>query len=292
MKATIVSAANEAYFPLLKGLILSIFDRRPDDAIALSVVNVGLAPNQIVELQSMGVTVAEGVWHFPFAQQATSPRWFQTMTGRCKLREYFPGHDLYLWLDADVWLQDWRAIELLIAAASDADLAIVPEIHRAYSYLYKMGPFKENQLLEFFAASVGAEQALRLASQPVMNSGVLAIRNDSRAWDVWEKWMKKSLAGTIHKMSEQCALSGAIYLEGLSAYALPAWCNWMCCQAFPMYDSKSRRFVEPVLPFEPISILHLTQRHKGVWPVKTISGEIVELPLDYSSYRDHGSRNS
>jgi len=261
MKTVIISAGDAVYFPLLKGLIISIHQQRPNAEIALGVLDVGLEPRQIEELRGLGVQVVAGQWDFNFAGREEIGRWFQAMTCRCQLPKYFPDFELLIWIDADAWLQDWRAIELLCRAAERERLAIVPELHRSYAHVYHMGDFNHDHLYDVYRMSFVDEHARFLAASPVINSGVFAMRHDSPTWQTWAKWMAITLRpnGAVpNKMSEQSALNAAFYFDRVAIVPLPAWCNWMCGQALPAFDGVAKKLVEPVIPYEPISIVHVS----------------------------------
>ena len=55
------------------------------------------------------------------------------MTARPFLRDYFPGYDGYMWMDADTWAQTPDAINTMLAGvATDDALYIASEIDRDY----------------------------------------------------------------------------------------------------------------------------------------------------------------
>ncbi|HEX4792497.1 MAG TPA: hypothetical protein VH370_01830 [Humisphaera sp.] len=294
MKTILLSASDQGYFQLLKGLVLSIHANRPDSQIAIGAIDLGMTDAQISELRSLNVMVAPGKWDFDFPGREQMARWFQAMTARCCLPQYFPGYELYIWIDADAWLADWRTVELLVAAASPrALLALVPEMHRAYRNFYHLGDTQQIDHHRGMLMTFGEEMARKLGLKPVMNSGVFAARHDSPVWGVWAKWMRLALKGQIHSLTEQCALNAAIYIDGVAIHALPAWCNWMCGQALPAYDVAQKRFVEPNLPCDPISILHVSPRARAssmVTVFDSVKGTIISsgkpktLRLDYLAH--------
>ena len=74
---------------------------------------------------------------------------------------------MYLWLDADAWLQDWRAVKLYCAAASRGRLAITLEIDRAYKRHYKRPKFLGMTLLwKPYREAFGWRTADRLGRNP------------------------------------------------------------------------------------------------------------------------------
>jgi hypothetical protein len=287
-KVLIVSAANEKYHSLISGLILSIKDQKPDVSFEIGVLDVGLTPPQTEELRAQGATVVPGEWDFDFPARQEAPRWFQAMTARCHIPRYFPGFDIYIWLDADLWLQDWRAIDLLVRAARQNLLAVVPELHPAYVGMYTRGDFTiEDQRVQrdLYKSAYGQHMADRLMLIPTLNSGVFALRGESPAWKIWRKWMEPALTSKVHKIIEQNALNAAVYSGQIPYHPLPSWCNWICGQAPPRFDSATRKFVEPALPYDPISVLHVTPRTRAHCDIQTLDGKTVPLPMDYIPFR-------
>jgi hypothetical protein len=285
MRTTIVSAADAGYFPLLKGLITSIRLHAPDQQISLAALDLGMNPEQLEELKSQSVKVVQGRWDFDFPGQDLAPRWLQWMTARCHLPQYFPEVEQFIWLDADTWLQDWRGIELLQAAAAGRGVAIVPEIHRAYPQNYGLTNSGKSDSYEFFASSYGEPIAKAMDRLAIINAGVFAIRRDNPVWESWANWVRRGMTGKLHKMVDQCALSLALFHDKFPFVPLPAWCDWICGQALPFYDMKRGLLTEPVMPFEPISIVHVTPRSIARMKINVIGGGSVELPLDYLEFK-------
>jgi glycosyl transferase family 8 len=286
MKTTIVSAADAGYFPLLQGLVASIRLHQPDQKISLAVMDLGMASAQLQELRSQSVAIVEGRWDFDFPSRASAPRSLQWMTARCHLPKYFPDVEQFIWIDADAWLQDWRAIELLQYTSSGRGVAIVPEIHRAYPQNYGLhAADKKSDNYDFFLWSYGEEVAKAMDRLAVINAGVFAIRSDNPVWECWANWVRRGMNGKLHKLVDQCALSLAIFHDKFPFVPLPAWCDWMCGQALPFYDLKRRCLCESVPPFEPISIVHVTPRSINHMKLNLIGGGSVDLPLDYLEFK-------
>jgi lipopolysaccharide biosynthesis glycosyltransferase len=101
MRATIISAADEGYFPLLKGLVLSIIEHRPNENMGIAALDIGMRADQIAELQSLNVVVTPAKWDFDFRGMDETPRYLQAMTARPCLPNYFPDTDLLIWIDAE-----------------------------------------------------------------------------------------------------------------------------------------------------------------------------------------------
>jgi hypothetical protein len=73
----------------------------------------------------------EPEWGFDFPGREQKPGFLRGLLARPFLREYFPEFEIYVWIDADAWLQDWYAVELFCeGACRRRGMAIVPEIDR------------------------------------------------------------------------------------------------------------------------------------------------------------------
>ena len=71
------------------------------------------------------------------------PDFLRAMTARPHLPSYFPDYDIYIWIDADCWVQDWRAVSMLGLAAKDYGFSVVAECDRSYFPSWDRGPFLE-----------------------------------------------------------------------------------------------------------------------------------------------------
>ena len=203
------------------------------------------------------------------------------MTARPFLPRHFPGYAVYLWLDADTWIQEWSAVELLIEAATKYGFAIVPEIDRSYGTLFGLGS-AGNNAKECNELAFGPEVGAKLSSLPLLNSGVLGIHAQSPIWARWQTILTDALQRTQHKLIEQAALNLAVYQGGIGVHYLPAICNWLAVLGPPRIDRTTGRIVEPYLPHTPIGILHLTALTDTPLDTFTTDGMNVTVSLRYT----------
>jgi len=182
-------------------------------------------------------------------------------TARPFLPQHFQGYDTYLWIDADVWLQNWRGVELYSLGAQNSDLTITPHTDRAYPYDSSVYSYRH----ERFELAYGKAVADELAPQQHMNAGIFAARADSSLWAHWADSYHAAIdasGGTM--MSDQIALNFACYRQNFSAHLLPALYNWQSHLSVPIWNPKTAQFCEPNLPHETISMLHLTHTSKDL----------------------------
>lgn len=88
----------------------------------------------------------------------------------------FPGHAVYVWCDADTWVQNFRSIELLagVAAAADGQMAIVPFIDHSYDFVYNDFSKFVRYAKGWYANAYDQKVANKLAKRAVLSSGAFS----------------------------------------------------------------------------------------------------------------------
>lgn len=281
MELAIVTAADSRYFNYAKGLVLSLLAARGPLRCALCCIDVGCDEDELAWLRAHVDHVAEGRWDVAFPAQARTPRHLQALTCRPFLPEYFPGHEVYLWIDADAWVQDWAAVELFVEAASTGELAVVPEIDRSYSCHYDTG-LARLWMHRCYTAAFNIEVANRFWWMPVLGAGAFACRRGAPPWLAWAKRLGSAVRRTLYAV-DQTSLNYAVYRHEIRAHFLPSTCNWMCTYALPMLDEATGALVDPNLPRAPLGVVHLAgpvPKRKRV-RLSTVAGTKVWRSLKY-----------
>jgi len=282
----IISAGDSGYFPLLVDAVLSV--RALDPAVPIGVLDLGLQPEQVERLTALGARVVKPGWDVAFPGRDRMPETFKAQVARPFLPRHFPGYAMYFWLDADAWLQEWRAVELYRAAAGRDKLAITVEIDRAYKRHYKRPKFFGLSLpWKTYRTAFGWRIADRLGRNPFANVGVFALHREAPHWEAWQRVMTRVLQRTQFFYAEQIALNYAIFAEGLPANFLPAYCNWAVGDAAPAFDAARGLFVEPHAPHEVIGVIHLagTDQKNKMFRLDCLEGGTVETVLRFSESR-------
>ena len=131
-----------------------------------------------------------------------------------------------------------------------------------------------------------------LASQPILNAGVFALRGDAPLWDLWQQAVLEAVQALPkgrQYAADQIGLGLAVYRNDIPLALLPETCNWMSVWRF---DEAAGLFTETQPPFGAVGIIHLA----GVDPahpfrqVALASGGIMELDLRWSASADLPSR--
>ncbi len=286
MRWAIVIAADAGYFDYAKGTVLSI-RHKGGNAAPMFFFDVGLAPGQRDWLEHQGCTVLAPDWDIAFPGQETSPAFFRAMTARPHIPHHVPGFDLYFWIDADAWVQDWAAVETYLAAAEEVGAAFTPEIDRAYSYFWDGGHAKR-WMRGCYERAFGLQAADAYGELPIVNSGVFAARANSPLWPAWQAALTEALQRTRDFYVEQTALNYAIYEKGIPAAFLPSWCNWHATFGKPKLETASGALLSHLYPPTRIGIVHLCGNVKKDNPaeIETEAGDRRRVDLRYPRWRE------
>lgn len=272
-KAIAITGGDAAYFDLMRDCIGSLRSVPEGRALALGVLDCGLTPEQQTWCRAQGATLVVPQWDFDFPGRENLKDGYKALTARPFLPRYFPGHDLYLWVDGDCWVQQGDAIELFLRAARTGTLAVAPEIHRSMRhYKHAWGEFSAVNGAAYESCFDKAT-AERLVRYPMINAGVFALTADAPHWAGWAQILNEALQRSAN-MTDQIALNVMVYDRGYSHEPLPSRCNWPVHHATPAWDEERGLFVEPAMPYEPLGILHMTiyTKRLAALDVREISG--------------------
>jgi len=285
---TILTASDSQHLPMLRGLLDSIQAFPEGRDVPISLFDMGLAAE---DKQALGHRVAEIVdpgWDLDFSGQEKMPAWFKAYICRPFIPRHFPGHDIYLWLDADMWVQDWAAIRSFVRAAKRGSLAAVATTDRSFCKLSsEQLQERLNLSIQWWTSGYGQEIARRHYMRPSINGGAFALAAAAPHWQEWRQNMAVVIQKFPNFMVDQITMNYVIYERGLPFASLPMTCNWMCNVVMPQYDVQQGGFVSPEEPHERIGIMHLSgaAKREGQHVVETIDGGQVEMSLRYGAPR-------
>lgn len=284
MATLIITAADAKYFELVQGTILSIRQKPQGRDIVVGFLDLGCTPEQLQWLKGQVDTIKQPEWELNFPSKSKAPEYLKGLLARPFLRQYFPDFDIYSWIDADAWVQDWKAVDLFIQGAEHWGLAIVPEIDRSSQIQYGgLSQYWWEWVYHQYQATFGKEVAQDLYHYPILNAGVFALHKDAPHWQIWAECLEQGLQNSVSLMTDQFALNLSIYSCGLfdKTEMLPAWCNWTCHHRLPTWDKKQSCLVEPYLPHISIGILHLTREKYEQEKLLTTDRDVIEVSLRY-----------
>ncbi|MBS0548552.1 MAG: hypothetical protein JSR24_12430 [Proteobacteria bacterium] len=256
-KAIAITGGDAAYFDLMRDCIGSLRATAEGRAMALGVLDCGLTAEQRDWCAEQGAILVEPVWDFDFPGREKLKDGYKALTARPFLPRYFPGFDLYLWIDGDCWVQQGDALSLFLAAARTGALGAAPEIHRTMRHYRHAWTEFSTINGAAYAEGFGRETAERLIRYPLINAGVFSLKADAPHWQGWADLLGEALQRSAN-MTDQIALNVLVYDHGFACEPLPSRCNWPIHHATPAWDADRGLFVEPAMPHEALGILHLT----------------------------------
>ena len=159
MQIIIITAADANYFELVRGTILSVREKPEGENVAIGFFDLGCTPEQLQWLKTQVNIIQKPDWDFDFPGQNEAPHYLKGLLARPFLRRYFPNFDIYLWIDADAWVQDWEAVKLLVKGAAKRGLAVVAELDRGYYLPYGKLPWYWQFVYRDYQAAFGEEVA-------------------------------------------------------------------------------------------------------------------------------------
>ena len=292
-----VSSADQKYYPLLLECLESLKQTWPGSAgeLTLCAIGAGLDAAQIKRLEQRNIRFAALRNDFSVSKAKLRGReYLLTTLVRASLPDYFPGHDIYLWMDADSWVCDFSAIDLYLQAARLGKMGMVANFDRytkaaftADSWLFKWARIRNFYAKNASRSGLSAKDMQQLAVKPCLYSGNFSLKADAPHWRTYQANLRRVVSRGRIFGSDQLALGMTIYLDALPVELLPRWCNWTSVEA-PKYDPEHKRFVEPGLPNYPIGVMHLSRRdvmradRSCTVPIEHLDGRIQPMSLRFA----------
>jgi hypothetical protein len=232
----IVTACDERYAPLTKGLILSLRALGfPQAGQEICLLDIGCSDATLNWMAAHNVKVVrlKASDHIPFSIDHLPP-YVAAMAFRPFIREVFRDFDVYLWIDSDTWVQQASSIHLYhqLASSGKHTIVISPLVDVTYKLHYNFKVF--NHDLDRIYRAIYGEVGSELAWLAILGAGVFAMRHDSKIWNAWAAELPVvysrdySLVPDALHLAEQTALNRVIYIMGGAAY-LDATHNYHLC---------------------------------------------------------------
>jgi hypothetical protein len=273
-RVLVVSASDSRFMPFLRGMLATLRPALNRLGASLAILDIGLGEPDRAWLAGQGAQIAIPHAHLGVNAADHGPA-LLSFLARPFLPEYFPGHDVYAWVDSDIWFQRPEVLDAYVAGALARGMAITHERERAYRFQ----PWLFGWTSKHFALGYAPATAAWLLSRPHLNAGFFAVRADGPHWSAWarryEAAIKRSGKLVPH---DQFALNHALHGDpfgraSTGAALLDPGCNWICDRGVPVWNDDAGAFCKPYAPYEVIGALHLAGPAKWtVYPVRRTGG--------------------
>ncbi|MFY9287254.1 MAG: glycosyltransferase [Alphaproteobacteria bacterium] len=289
----IVTASDDTYLPLALDLLRSLRRLKSSISFSIGILDLGLSDEAKAKLSAFDVIIKSANIDIEYPARAAWEKqapYYRAMTARPYLRDYFPGFNAYMWMDADTWAQNDAAITTMLpAAASDQAVYVVSEIDRDYMpYFYGSQPWEYH--LKWYKANFPDEITAQIFPRPMLNTGILALAPNSPVWSTWGETFTQCLQrlpqlGRENFMSEQLSLNVALHMNSLPYKIMPAEFNWLSLYALPMVDEATGNYLRPTVPRTELSVIHITHQQKlRELDLMTTAGQTIKRVLTFSDY--------
>ncbi len=276
----IVSSADSKYFQLIKELFLSLKKNNIFNEYDFAILDTGLEKNQYIYFKDNNVIIEKAKWNVEVPKYKILGReHLKTQVARAFLPDYFPNYKVYVWLDADIWLNDLETFTLYEKGAIQDCLAITPQSDRSYFNNANVEWFlnfpRKVKTINFknIGRSVSKKLGRKYAFYSTLNAGAFAVGSKKEIWDCLQKNIKLAARKGRIFGTDQVALALSVYEDKIPTQFLPAYCNWMCEFHLPKFDEISNKFIEPYLPYNPIALIHLA----GLDEIRTDEKMLVDI---------------
>jgi hypothetical protein len=280
-KVIIISGGDSHFFPLLVSAIRSLHSHACGRDYGI--IDQGLDASQKSLLAKLGCRIVQPEWTLPVPEEKRLLRNIG-LVARTALREYFPGYEVYLWFDADAWVQTPEFLTAFIEGAQGTGAAVALE----------NGPGYRRTLADLkwwignMMAAYGTLHGARLSCSGSINIGVLCLRDNAPHWDAWIRAYSGALDRTGKVNLDQHAFFAAMHLERLKTTLLPARYNWLPHLSCPVWNPETRLLCEPVHPHRPLSVMHLAGPDKQrPYLLPRLGGGSLQTSLTYPAMQRH-----
>jgi lipopolysaccharide biosynthesis glycosyltransferase len=264
----LVLSTDDVFAPLAKGLVLSILGQAEPREFDLKLVDIGCSAETLDWMRSHGVEIKR------FNRKQFTPRYEHALRRyqdaqfcRPYLPRLFPQYDVYIWCDADVWIQDVDSIRLYrdLAAASVDKVIISPIVDVSYDYIYKDFSEFSGYSKVWFNECYGETVSSTYFNRAVFSSGVFSMHCNCPLWNLWETeidrvYRRNFSSHMISHVGEQVALNYLIYAHDC-VVPLCAEHNYNC-HIGNLYRNDAGEVVVDRPPYRKIGIIHLSYSSK------------------------------
>lgn len=284
-KTILITGCDRRYYPLLQDFVASVADNGGLERVAFGIFDLDFEPAQRDWLARYATCIvpARSPLEKKLPYNDGGRRTLPSLV-RPFFPELFPGYDVYIYSDVDVWVQDWTGFERFVDGARRDGLAICAQENPSYTHKVRSLFYR----FQLYQQMFGDDAAQGLMKRPHINAGIFAMTREAPHWQRWGKlWGDALRPGETWFGTGQAVLTHMIFNESMPAALLPGTCNWQSHLAMPMWDESQRQFVEPHPPHEKILLMHMTDDTKWLkQSYRTVQGNAIEgAELRYGFYK-------
>lgn len=266
-RVAFVFSCNDRYFPLAKGLVLSLADHGwPDAGTSLTLIDIGCTDADRAWCAEHGVNVVRFDYrdHYSFPADAQIKPHYGSLLCRPLIPRLVPDHELYVHIDSDIWVQERSFLQdyIDIGLRFPDRTVITPCLDYSYQSEFRKTFEHLQAIRRGYLNLYGVEVANRYFVRPLLSCGLFAMHRDSRIWEMWYAQLVTAFGRNFEipgdkPASEQLALNYLLY-ETDSFLPLSAGHNYQGHGGFILRAQANGKVVVGYPPYETVGIIHLT----------------------------------
>ena len=293
MKTAIISGCDENYFNTYLNLYNSLINNKCYELADLCFVNISVSDANLRKISKHVKKIIKPNWDFNLNFKTKD--WKKILTIRPFLKNYFPGYDNYIWLDADTWVQGNEFINDFVEVSKLGKISIIPEFNINYETYRNKYSFKKI-IFDFYKAKGWSYKNLKkyfdkktlndLFQKPILNAGVFCFPEVSIVWDLWAKEYRKIVENASDDYClnmDQASLNKILYNNLDLVNFFDSEYNYLIKNSFPVIDDKNHFCIKDY-PYKKIQILHLTQiDFNKLYDIKKINGKKIKKKFHHEA---------
>jgi len=253
-RVIVVTGCDEHHFHLAADTLASLRDLGPA-GFDIGFVHVGPA-----DLPGEMAAAADKVARVDDAEYRARPRQgfaLAYLGVKARLPEFFPGYDVYVWLDGDTWVQNVVGIATLVEAAKTGDIGA----HLESDINYARTPHPDYRSISIYYSLFPELDAGSFNRYPMLNGGVFAATASSPLWAKWGGLLaairERDAARPNQFYSDHIPLHYLSVMGEVRATPVSSLNNWQLYTALPTFNLARGLLLSPFPPYYEINILHL-----------------------------------
>jgi len=256
-KTCVVIAGDSNIFPLTIGCLLSISELRTKD-IAINFIDTGCSVDQLERIKILVDKIIKFNDELSIFPKGDLRPYWRAQACRPFIHKYFPEHEIYFWLDSDLWFQNPLIILDLINDVKKFGSVIASEFYGGYdtfqdSVKSKNYYMQKKHFMNFY------KDKININDDAYYNIGFLGISRSSGLFEEFEKVLKILYGVVYTHMTDQIAFNEVLFKTKLFTSIHPLN-NWMCNLGSPNFIDNI--FFDPSKDKSRINILHLSGKNK------------------------------
>ena len=307
-KIAIVTASDTPYLPLLEGMLASIGGGGGLAQFDLGILDLGLTDGDKdrIRTHKANANFVKAEWRRIFPGIDKAPEYKKVFVSKPFIPDLFPGYDGYVWVDADIWFQDARAIDDYVEAGEKTGAAFSFESHPSYRQPRKVRKLEvfgktfirgvKLPLLNMVRAMFGSKVAAEVGIPPGLNSGLFYMAAGAPVWQAWQETLRAADLRRQHRRAQICdqtCLQVALIQCKLPYAIMPATHNWLPVRSPPLIDGETFALLDPAWPHPPIKAVHLiTGSHAREFDLPVTDGRRIRTRLGWTEFQRLRAENA